>query len=187
MIKLLIPQDGSEFSEAVLSAVENQFKAANYQLGLLRVVSMAEDVLGQAFAPLDAHPFDAQHWHELSSASDLNPSELSEAKQNLGVLKDNLLAALRQTGLRLEAKGFQVSYHLQFGDPATTIVAVAKEQGVNLIAMASHGRSGLGRMLMGSVTHDVLRQSHLPVMIVRPLIELAGQELEQGLAFSPSS
>jgi nucleotide-binding universal stress UspA family protein len=51
-------------------------------------------------------------------------------------------------------------------DPATEIVAYANDIGATLIAMATHARSGLGQMVMGSVADEVMRQSHLPVMMM---------------------
>ncbi|MFQ5530430.1 MAG: universal stress protein, partial [Gemmatimonadota bacterium] len=51
-------------------------------------------------------------------------------------------------------------------DPAHTIVAFASEQPIDLIVMATHGRTGVGRWLMGSVTSKVLRASSVPVVVV---------------------
>src|SRR6266545_4895208 len=50
---------------------------------------------------------------------------------------------------------------------AEEIVAAAKEEGADLIAMSTHGRSGLGRLLFGSVAEAVLRQSEVPVFLMR--------------------
>ncbi len=184
MIKVLIPLDGSDFSAAILSKVPSLFAPNTHTIILLRVLSMAEDVIGRAFEPLNTQPFDSQRWQDFVSSTELNQNEVHGAGVTLQALKKSLLEALVQTGGQLRVLGFEPEYQLQFGDPATTIVAVAKEVQVNLIAMASHGRSGLNRLLMGSVTLDVLRQSHLPVMVIRPHEDLAGQELERGLAYS---
>lgn len=51
--------------------------------------------------------------------------------------------------------------------PAEAIIETAKARGCNLIAMASHGRRGLGRLVLGSVTAEVLAQSPVPVLVVR--------------------
>jgi nucleotide-binding universal stress UspA family protein len=52
------------------------------------------------------------------------------------------------------------------GQPYATIVSRAAKERVDLIVMSSHGRSGLSRMLIGSVTDKVLRASHVPVLVV---------------------
>jgi nucleotide-binding universal stress UspA family protein len=54
------------------------------------------------------------------------------------------------------------------GDPAEEILGVALEKNINLIAMSTHGRSPMGRFLMGSVATEVVRKSELPVLLLRP-------------------
>jgi nucleotide-binding universal stress UspA family protein len=53
------------------------------------------------------------------------------------------------------------------GKVSTRICELSKETGADLIALASHGRSGLGRMLLGSVAENVLRHAEVPVFVVR--------------------
>ena len=53
------------------------------------------------------------------------------------------------------------------GDPAAEILRFADESGADLIVMGSHGRTGVLRILMGSVSHKVLDQAKCPVLIVR--------------------
>jgi universal stress protein A len=62
-----------------------------------------------------------------------------------------------------------LSYEIQVvtGDPATSIIAVAREQDVDLIVMATHGRTGLSHFFLGSVAERVVRESPVPVMTVR--------------------
>ncbi len=59
-------------------------------------------------------------------------------------------------------------HRLVEGAPADTIIALAKEEGVDLIVMSSHGRTGLGRLLLGSVAEVVTRRAECPVLIVKP-------------------
>jgi nucleotide-binding universal stress UspA family protein len=54
------------------------------------------------------------------------------------------------------------------GDPAVEIADLAKREGADLIVMSSHGRTGLGRLLMGSVAEGVMRRAECPVLIVKP-------------------
>jgi nucleotide-binding universal stress UspA family protein len=65
-------------------------------------------------------------------------------------------------------KGVEVEPVLLQGAPGDAIVSYAVDNNVGLIAMATHGRSGLGRALAGSVAEHVLRNSGLPVLVVRP-------------------
>ncbi|HLF70653.1 MAG TPA: universal stress protein, partial [Dehalococcoidia bacterium] len=56
---------------------------------------------------------------------------------------------------------------LKVGKPAPEIIAAAKEWRADLIVIASHGRSGLGRLVLGSVAQAVVHEAHCPVLIVR--------------------
>jgi nucleotide-binding universal stress UspA family protein len=67
----------------------------------------------------------------------------------------------------LRGRGVRVSTAVRHGDPATEIVAGATEAGANFIAMTTHGRSGLGRVLMGSVAQAVLGRAGVPVFLIR--------------------
>jgi universal stress protein A len=61
----------------------------------------------------------------------------------------------------------RVEHRLEEGDPATQILRVAQETGCDLIAMGSHGRTGLDRLLIGSVAEQVLRRAPCPVLTVK--------------------
>ena len=61
----------------------------------------------------------------------------------------------------------EVEYLLSEQAPAAAIVQVAAEKAIDLIVMASHGRTGLRRLLMGSVAEKVLRAAHCPVLVVK--------------------
>jgi nucleotide-binding universal stress UspA family protein len=57
--------------------------------------------------------------------------------------------------------------HIPNAQPAEAIIEAAKSRNCSLIAMASHGRRGLGRLVLGSVTAEVLAHSPVPVLVVR--------------------
>lgn len=64
--------------------------------------------------------------------------------------------------------GLEVRMLVKEGDPAKTILLVADEEKVDLIAMATHGWSGLDRLFYGSVTDRVLRSATKPMLVIRP-------------------
>ena len=69
---------------------------------------------------------------------------------------------------RLEKKGFgRVETHVWYAPAAAAIVEAAASQKVDMIVMSTHGRSGLGRLILGSVAESVLRGTTTPVLIVR--------------------
>jgi nucleotide-binding universal stress UspA family protein len=72
----------------------------------------------------------------------------------------------------------RIEIHLWYG-PAAAIVEAAKAQKVDVIVMSTHGRSGLGRIIFGSVAESVLRGTRVPIFVIRPsgapVEPLAGQ------------
>jgi nucleotide-binding universal stress UspA family protein len=67
----------------------------------------------------------------------------------------------------LRAQGVDTSWAIRRGRPADEILAAAKESGAELIAMATHGRTGIGRLLFGSVAETVLRHAPVPIFMIR--------------------
>lgn len=68
---------------------------------------------------------------------------------------------------RLRAEGFVVDSHVRYGDDAEEIVDHAAQNDIDLIAMTTHGRSGVKRFLLGSVAEKVLRHATKPIFLVR--------------------
>jgi nucleotide-binding universal stress UspA family protein len=82
-----------------------------------------------------------------------------------GLPLDRLRQRLEQ--LRLEAPGVSVEHRLTSGDPAAEILRTAREPGCALIVMGTQGRKGFGRLLMGSVAEQVVRNAPCPVVTVK--------------------
>lgn len=76
----------------------------------------------------------------------------------------HLLQASRE---RVQRAGLQAESLLVQGTPTQTIIDTAGEQGVDLIIMGTHGRTGLAHVLLGSVAEHVVRQGPCPVLVVR--------------------
>ncbi len=78
--------------------------------------------------------------------------------------EEYLAAAVR----RLEDRGIKkVETHVWYGPSAAAIVEAAEVQKADLIVMSTHGRSGLGRLILGSVAESVLRGTRTPILVVR--------------------
>jgi nucleotide-binding universal stress UspA family protein len=78
--------------------------------------------------------------------------------------EEYLAAAVR----RLKDKGVKaVETHVWYGPAAAAIAEAAQVQKVDLIVMSTHGRSGLGRLILGSVAESVLRGTRTPILVVR--------------------
>ena len=74
---------------------------------------------------------------------------------------------LAPVAVELRKQGVRVRTQVRRGQPSEEIVLAAREVDADLIAMTTHGRSGLGRLLFGSVAEAVLRESRLPVFLMR--------------------
>jgi nucleotide-binding universal stress UspA family protein len=88
-----------------------------------------------------------------------------EAEEQLRKLQPTI------TGVRLE-------HHLQEGEPVDVILHIAKETPCDLIVLGTQGRTGLGRLLIGSVAEAVLRKAHCPVLTVKAPGPEASKETE---------
>jgi nucleotide-binding universal stress UspA family protein len=140
--RILVPLDGSALAEQVLQHVEplaEKFGASIVLLQATQLLSSAQ----VAAAP----PFDPTLVHE---------EERKTATTYLGEVQS-----------RLQAKGYTVESRQPEGNPAEEIVHHARNVGADLIAMATHGRTGLARVFLGSVAEEVVRKSFCPVLLVR--------------------
>ena len=97
--------------------------------------------------------------HTLPGADpvDAQVSAVREAEEYLGSVVN-----------RLQGKGVKnVETHVWYGPPASAIVEAAQVQKADLIVMSTHGRSGVGRLILGSVAESVLRGTRTPILVVR--------------------
>jgi nucleotide-binding universal stress UspA family protein len=93
------------------------------------------------------------------------PEDISGYEEGQKKAADQLLAAVREAAVKMGVAADVL--HVPDARPAEAIVKTAKTEGCSLIVMASHGRRGLGRLLLGSQTAEVLAHSPVPVLVVR--------------------
>jgi nucleotide-binding universal stress UspA family protein len=74
---------------------------------------------------------------------------------------------LAPVAAELAARGLKTSVMVERGEPVAKILGAAREVEADLIAMTTHGRSGLGRLLFGSVAEAVLRDAETPVFLMK--------------------
>jgi len=134
--KILVPLDGSECAENILSMVEKLATDFKATICLLRVAY--------------AHTF---------PGVDPTEAEVSAVREAEGYLR-----GLEE---RLKAKGFKVDTHVRYGSEADEILDHANQQDIDLIAMSTHGRSGVKRWLLGSVAEKILRHATKPIFLAR--------------------
>jgi nucleotide-binding universal stress UspA family protein len=91
------------------------------------------------------------------------PVLIEEVEAQRGDVEEYLAALAAE----LRDKGIHVQIRVRRGEPATEIAAGARDAGADLVAMSTHGRGGLGRLVFGSVAQEVLRRVELPVVLMR--------------------
>jgi nucleotide-binding universal stress UspA family protein len=138
---ILVPLDGSPAAEAVLPAVERLAGPFDYSIHLLHVV---EPLPAYAAVEIPAHL-----------------EETTEARR--GAAAHVLATAVA----RLEAKGLRVQSAVRTGPVVEEIQKYVTANGIGLVAMTTHGRTGLARVLMGSVSERVVREAPVPVLLWR--------------------
>jgi nucleotide-binding universal stress UspA family protein len=100
----------------------------------------------------------------------------SEFAAYVGPEEDKGEAMARLHALKAPSPRVTLEYRLLEGDPATVIAETAEETGADLVVMGTHGRTGLTRLVMGSVAEEVLRRAPCPVLTVRGVAEVCVEE-----------
>lgn len=171
MHKVLVPLDGSEFSRQILPHIRNFLDPDDNELILLRVAQPPEGITGAPARPTGVELPLPMYESERDAELTAHPIYASQAWDSF---ETSLVDELQTDVVRLQDAGYAVSVAVRFGDPAQEIVDFVEDESVDLVTMATHGRTGLGRLLFGSVTEQVLRNLSVPIMLVRPFEQPAG-------------
>ena len=78
------------------------------------------------------------------------------------------MAYIEEQGKKLQQEGLTVEWEVRQGAAAEEILEYARNKDIDLIAISTHGRSGLGRLGFGSVFDSVMRDAGIPVMVIKP-------------------
>ena len=142
-IHILVPIDGSAKSEKALEHVLREFQ--DPRLTLVHVINPVN-----SYAYADAEFFDFEGYQEAVHRQREQAEEMLERHKT-----------------RAEDRGLEVETIVTTGDPAGKILETAEDRRPDQIVMGSRGRSGVGRVLFGSVAESVTRRAAVPVTIVR--------------------
>jgi nucleotide-binding universal stress UspA family protein len=141
-LRVLVPLDGSELAERVLEPVMKITGSVGATVKLIRVV----EPLPTSLSPM-----------EISSYAFDPEAELSEARRYL----DGVANSLRQ-------KGSEVTSEAIFGHALSLIEEQAQSGSFDLLALATHGRGGLSRLILGSAASALLSRVKVPILLVKP-------------------
>lgn len=154
--KIMVTLDGSELADVALPHASTVAKSAGAAVVVMQVIDSVAQIMSQ-LAPATIEPM-ASGAMTAELAEELVAGQRAEAQANVDKAK-----------ARLEADGVaNVTTLIAEGRPGEAIVDAAAEQGCDLIVIATHGRSGFGRVLLGSVAEHVARHAeHAGVLLVR--------------------
>ena len=139
--RALVPLDGSPVAETILPFILQIAGPLDMDIVLLRVVRPTPPTIIEGTKYMEIEDVEARR---------------VEAEEYLAPV-----------AAELRGKGVRVSTRVRRGEPAEQIVSAAEHEGADLIAMSTHGRGGLGRLLFGSVAEAVLRHADIPVFLLR--------------------
>jgi len=141
--RILIPLDGSDIGQAALNHIELVARETGAAINLIQVISTS--------GSMEASLVGNANWDSFFKA-------IREAASDyLGSLVEEL-----------KGHGISAKYDILIGNPAAEIIEYAKKNKVDLIAMSTHGRTGLARWVLGSVADKVLHGAGMPMWLVRP-------------------
>jgi nucleotide-binding universal stress UspA family protein len=147
--KIVVAVDGSPLAELALPYVESLGKAPGVELVLINAVPSIEMVVAGSDPGFPGAPSIA------IDAESIVESSRREAREYLGRLVN-----------RLKGRGVNAIAEVVDGRAADRIVKLAVDKGADLIAITTHGRGGLGRVVFGSVADAVVRSAPCPVLLV---------------------
>ncbi len=147
MTQVLLALDSSDFSTKAIAAVRRQFRPDQARIHLLHVIDP------MTYLPLYQTPV-----RDIERIDALRAENRKQAEEFVG-----------QAATELRKAGFEVTLSIEEGEPRTTIIDAAANLHADLIVLGSHGRRGLSRLLLGSVSEFVARHASCSVEIVRPV------------------
>lgn len=162
---VVIPLDGSDYSMRVLGTVQKFLPPEHNRLILLRV---RKDSDGLIPAPRTASAVEtdigmyASHKDAILAQHPIYATQIQASQQA------EVVAEFQETLHGLETLGYEVKLEVTFGEPAEEIVNFVALTSVDLVAMTTHGRTGLNKLLFGNVAEHLVRHANVPVLLLRP-------------------
>jgi len=148
--KILVCLDGSNLSEQILHYVSEEASGPNKKVILLNALTLP--ITTPVGIPGDT-----------SAITPMLPTPEQTAADEAKAQK-----YLEKNAQPLKELGITTECVVTVGDPGSAIIDYAEKNDIDLIAIATHGRSGLRRILFGSVAEYVVKHSRLPILLIKP-------------------
>jgi nucleotide-binding universal stress UspA family protein len=168
--KVLIPLDRSDYSLQIVAAVKKFVSASDTEIVLFRVADPPIGVGVPTAMPAVRSIYPDYAVDDVTEAIP-HPIYASQVEESISsAVEDELLMVVNE----LEQAGFQVSVETAFGKPAEEILKTIEEKKIDLVAMTTHAREGLSRLLFGSVAEKVLHHVSIPILLLHPTAPVGG-------------
>ncbi len=160
---ILVPVDPASISKAALNLATESAKAYGASVKLVAVIPLVGSGRTSELAPEGGDDITTGVGYRRHARAE-PIHDTSAQPGHAGALVEEQLQALAR---ELEQEVESVEVIVASGDAADNIVEMAHREGIGLIVMATHGRTGIARGFLGSVTDAVIRNAETPVLVVR--------------------
>lgn len=163
--RILILDDGSDFSRQIFGCVAKLLSPKDNDLILLRVAPSPGGMIPSPARPLSSELPLPMYESRRDVEYAFHPIYASqESDSQIAAIRDGL----EEDAQTLRRAGYAVSVEIRMGDAAQEIVRFIENERIDAIAMPTHGRSGLSRIIFGSVANEILRSVAVPILLLRP-------------------
>ncbi len=157
--RILVPLDGSALAESALPPAMRLARALKRTLVLARVIS-------------------PDTWAFMGPNAMVPPETYQQMVDEEDRTASEYLQAIAE---RLQGQGVSIGIEVVRGEAATTLIDLCPRLRIGLVVMCTRGRTGMARMALGSVADQMVRRSHIPVLLLRPSTCEADAALERAV------
>lgn len=154
---ILLPLDGTALAEAAIPIAQQFAQNTGATLSFIRIL-------------------DSNYSEHEQSANQTDTTKQATSQQATRYLE--------QIKLRLQLANVTSRYQITSGDPAVAIIRASHTEQVDLIVMSTHGRSGVGRIIHGSVTRQIIGSAICPLVLIRGILPVEVYDASHNQAFS---
>ncbi|MFZ1397009.1 MAG: universal stress protein [Candidatus Promineifilaceae bacterium] len=161
---VLVPLSSSPYSREILTAVQTFLLPQSTRLILFHVSRQPKSISAPGWKEVPEKRL------EQGGAIPSLPEPIYASQQEESI-RAQVAAELVAITQALEMAGYQIEVQVCFGDNvAEEIVRLVKENGIHLIAMSTHAREGVSRIVFGDIAQQILHDVHIPMLLLHPQV-----------------
>lgn len=165
-LRVLVPVDGSTFGRQIFPVITRFLQPLQNELVLLRVGDPIGGIVGSPPRPAGSDGMVLAYDTADDAKHAAHPIYASQARES--ALADFIVEMHADTRVLEDELGFTVNYEIRFGNPGEQIVNYVSTHDVDLIALTTHWRTGINRLLFGNTVQYITPRVRVPLLMVRP-------------------